>query len=132
MINTTTTLRPWETTTPEAAILAARKLAEDELTFAKNAYEKAPAGGDAAELDALRKARFQVAYHQQADLIVENANLRQENTELHELIGVQRQMIDTLQRQARKQRFLLMHAQGATSMLLAALQIPDDDEPTAY
>lgn len=68
----------------------------------------------------------------QADLIVENANLRQENTELHELIGVQRQKIETLQRQARKLHLLLMHAQGATSLLLAALQIPDDDEPTAY
>lgn len=68
----------------------------------------------------------------QADLIVENANLRQENTELHELIGVQRQKIDTLQRQARKLHLRLMHAQGATSLLLAALQIPDDDEPTAY
>ena len=68
----------------------------------------------------------------QADLIVENANLRQENTELHELIGVQRQKIDTLQRQARKLYLRMMHAQGATSLLLAALQIPDDDEPTAY
>lgn len=65
----------------------------------------------------------------QADLVVENANLRQENTELHELIGMQRQMIDKLQRQARKLRLSLMQAQGAASLLLAALTISDDETP---
>lgn len=55
----------------------------------------------------------------QADLVVENANLRQENTELHELIGV-------LQRKNRKLRLQLMQAQGAASLLLAVLTIKDE------
>lgn len=66
----------------------------------------------------------------QADLIVENANLRQENTELHETIGALRAEIDQLKKRNRRLNLHLMQAQGAASLLIAALSI--DTEPVVY
>lgn len=60
----------------------------------------------------------------QADLVIENANLRQENTELHERLGAQQVEFEQLQKRHRRLRLNIMKAQGAASLLLAILSNP--------
>lgn len=53
------------------------------------------------------------------DLLTENSNLRQECAELHELIAVQREAIDRLQRELRRERISAMQAAGACALVRA-------------
>lgn len=54
-----------------------------------------------------------------AYLLTEIANLRQENTELHELIAVQRAEIETLQRKYQRERMSAMQSAGAAALIRA-------------
>lgn len=51
------------------------------------------------------------------DLLTEISNLRQECAELHELIAVQRETIDRLQRELRRERISAMQAAGAAALI---------------
>lgn len=51
------------------------------------------------------------------DLLTEISNLRQENTELHELIAVQRAEIEQLQRKYQRERIGAMQAAGAAALI---------------
>lgn len=53
------------------------------------------------------------------DLLTEIANLRQENTELHELIAVQRAEIETLQRRFQRERLSAVQCAGAVALIRA-------------
>jgi len=52
-------------------------------------------------------------------LATENANLIQENVELHELIAVQRAEIDALQRKCQRERMSAMQSAGAAALIRA-------------
>lgn len=54
-----------------------------------------------------------------ADLLTEISNLRQENVELHELIAAQRETIDQLQRDLRRERMSAMQSAGAAALMRA-------------